>query len=412
LALQELLSSINYFSILMGTALSKDTILIIDDDSSNVTSLQAILEDDYAVVTMSDQDAENDITDIGDNAPALIVISSKNRYRSAEQLKENQFTSKIPVLCIAEQIDEWGAASLATQGIVDFIEKPFCAPIVKLRIKHHLTLVQYLYYQEEMLLQHKSRMEETLDVLNAQKEKDFRQAALVHTGRLASLGEMATSMAHEISQPLNVISIAIQGWQLLDERDLLDNERVLKTIPVLLNNVERISFLIDHVRTLGHCSRENREINICDVLKNTLSLCRKQLDNAGVFVESQISEDIPPVFAVESEIEQVALNLLSNSRCALESQKGSMESDPHIKVSCYVEGNMVCIEVEDNGGGVNPVDEDKIFDSFFSTKQPGKGTGLGLSICKQIIEKYRGSLTLHNSPGHGAMLKVALPRVV
>lgn len=396
----------------MGTALSKDTILIIDDDISNITSLQRILEDDYAVVTMSAQDAENDITDIVDNSPALVVMSTQNRYQLAEQLKENKLTSKIPILSIAEQIDEVEAARLATEGIVDFIEKPFSAPIVKLRIKHHLTLAQYLYYQEEMLLQHKSRMKETLDVLNAQKEKDFRQAALVHTGRLASLGEMATSMAHEISQPLNVISIAIQGWQLLDERNLLDNERVLKTIPDLLNNVERISFLIDHVRTLGHCSRENSEINICDVLKNTLSLCRKQLDNAGIFVESQISEDTPPVFAVESEIEQVALNLLSNSRCALESQKGSMEPDPNIKVSCYAEGNMVCIEVEDNGGGVNPADEDKIFDSFFSTKEPGKGTGLGLSICKQIIEKYSGSLTLHNTPGDGVRFKVALPRIV
>jgi C4-dicarboxylate-specific signal transduction histidine kinase len=396
----------------MGPTLSKDTILIIDDDISNINSLQSILEDEYAVVTMSAQDAENDITDIVDNFPALIVISTQNRFQLVEQFNENKLTSRIPILCIAEQIDEVEAARLATEGIVDFIEKPFSSPIVKLRIKNHLTFAQYLYYQEEMLLQHKSRMKETLDVLNAQKEKDFRQAALVHTGRLASLGEMATSMAHEISQPLNVISIAIQGWQLLDERDLLDNERVLKTIPVLLNNVERISFLIDHVRTLGHCSRENREINICDVLKNTLSLCRKQLDNAGIFVESQISEDLPPVFAVESEVEQVALNLLSNSRCALEAHKGSMESDPHIKVSCYAEGGMVCIEIEDNGGGVNPADEDKIFNPFFSTKEPGKGTGLGLSICKQIIEKYRGSLTLHNTPGDGVRFKVALPKVI
>jgi len=392
--------------------LSKDTILIIDDDISNVTSLQKIIEDDYEVVTMSDQDAENDITDIVDCLPALIVMSTQNRYQLAEQLNENKLTSKIPLLAITEQIDEVEATRLTTEGIVDFLEKPFSAPIVKLRIKHNLTLSQYLHYQEEMLLQHKSRMKETLDVLDAQKEKDFRQAALVHAGRLASLGEMATSMAHEISQPLNVISIAIQGWQLLDERNLLDNDRVLKTIPVLLNNVERISFLIDHVRTLGHCSRENREINICDVLKNTLSLCQKQLDNAGIFVESQITEDIPPVFAVESEIEQVALNLLSNSRSALESQKESQESDLHIKVSCYAEGNMVCIEIEDNGGGVNPVDEDKIFDSFFSTKEPGKGTGLGLSICKQIIEKYRGSLTFHNIPGDGVIFKVALPRIV
>ena len=392
--------------------MSKNTILIVDDDISNVTSLQRILEEDYTIITMSDQDAENDITDIVDNSPSLIVMSTHNQYQLAEQLKGNELTSKIPILCIVEQIDEGEAAGLAIEGIADFIEKPFIAPIVKLRIKHNLALAQYQYHQEEILLQHKSRMRETLDVLNARKEKDFRQAALVHTGRLASLGEMATSMAHEISQPLNVISIAIQGWQLLDERDLLDNKRVLKTIPILLDNVERISFLIDHVRTLGHCTRENREINICDVLRNALSLCRKQLENAGILVESQISEDLPSVYAVESEIEQVALNLLSNARYALESQKESMEPDPQVKISCYRQESMVCIEIEDNGGGVNPGDEDKIFDSFFSTKEPGQGTGLGLSICRQIIEKYRGSLTLYNSPGHGARFKVALPAII
>ena len=396
----------------MDTTLSKNTILIVDDDISNVTSLQRILEEDYTIITMSDQDAENDLTDIVDNFPSLIVMSTHNPYQLAEQLKENELTSKIPIVCIAEQINEGDAAGLASGEIADFIEKPFSTPIVKLRIKQTLALAQYKYHQEEILLQHKSRMRETLDVLNAQKEKDFRQAALVHTGRLASLGEMATSMAHEISQPLNVISIAIQGWQLLDERDLLDNKRVLKTIPILLDNVERIAFLIDHVRTLGHCTRENREINICDVLRNALSLCKKQLENVGILVESQISKDLPSVFAVESEIEQVALNLLSNARCALESQQESMESDPQIKVFCYRQENVVCIEIEDNGGGVNPGDEDKIFDSFFSTKEPGKGTGLGLSICRQIIEKYRGSLTLHNSPGYGARFKVTLPSII
>ena len=219
-------------------------------------------------------------------------------------------------------------------------------------------------------------------------------------------------MAHEISQPLNVISIALQGWQLLDERDLLDNQRVLKTIPDLLSNVERISFLIDHVRTLGHCTRENQEINICDVLKNTLSLSQKQLSNSGISVTSNISANPPSVFAVESEIEQVALNLLSNARYALETQDPSPDFEPQITVSCYEFENMVCFEVEDNGGGVNPTNEDKIFESFFSTKEPGKGTGLGLSICKQIIEKYRGSLTLHNKPGHGARFKVALPKMI
>ena len=387
----------------------KNKILIIKNDTFDVDSLKRTLEEDYAVLVMTDQDADLALQDSDTNSPSAVLIFSEQRDTLCEQFKKNKITAQIPVLYVAENFDEQEVARGIETGASDFLQKPFVNSAVKLRVQHHIALAQYQNQLDELLMQHKSRMKETLDVLYAQKDQDFRQAALVHTGRLASLGEMATSMAHEISQPLNIISIAMQGWQLMADRDILDQTKILKTIPSLLNNVERISFLIDHVRTLGHCTRENREINICDVLQNALSLCKKQFDNSGISINARIEDDLPPVFAVESEIEQVALNLLSNARCVLEMQKGSSGFDPKIVISCYSQGGMVYFDVEDNGGGINPAYEEKIFESFFSTKEPGKGTGLGLSICRQIMERYRGELTLHNMPGQGARFTVSLP---
>lgn len=392
--------------------MQKEKILIIKNAASDVTSLKHMLEEEYTVLLMSDQDAVPALTDLDDSSPSAILIASEHRNNLCEQLKNNEPTSKIPVIYIDDRFDEQGVVIGIEKGASDFIQKPFIGSIVSARIQHHIALAQFQNQFDELLLQHKRRMQETLDVLHAQKEKDFRQASLVHTGRLASLGEMATSMAHEISQPLNVISIAMQGWQLMADRDLLDQRKILKTIPALLNNVERISFLIDHVRTLGHCTRENKEINICDVLQNALSLCKKQFDNSGISIILKIEDDLPPVFAVESEIEQVALNLLSNARCVLEIQKESSGFDPKLIISCYSREGMVCFDVEDNGGGIIPAHEDKIFDSFFSTKEPGKGTGLGLSICRQIMERYSGKLTLYNMPGQGARFTVSLPAMI
>ncbi|MCG2747553.1 MAG: hypothetical protein L6365_08490 [Desulfobulbaceae bacterium] len=148
-------------------------------------------------------------------------------------------------------------------------------------------------------------------------------------------------MAHEINQPLNVISITVQGWQLLHRRGLLTWERYYMTlhdVQVLLDNVSRITRLIDHVRSLGHPPQDIGNFYLQDVVKDALSLCRMQFLNHGITINLDIDDNVPSVKAVQTEFEQVLLNLLSNSRYALAEKKGGCRFRARCQHCCLQQG--------------------------------------------------------------------------
>lgn len=233
----------------------------------------------------------------------------------------------------------------------------------------------------------------------------------IHADRLVSLGEMASAMAHELNQPLTIISVLAQGWKLLGKRGCLSPERVIKDVDRTVENVERLAAVIEHVHVLANMDHRPVEVDINEIVHQALSLCRMQFTAHDIRLETQLTPDLPPVTAVSVELEQVLLNLLSNARYAVKKRK-SREGAAYrasVQIRTTTTGHTVHIFVTDNGGGVEIDNENCIFEPFFTTKNASERSSLGLCIGKLIAERHGGGLTLHNRPGEEATLEFWLP---
>jgi C4-dicarboxylate-specific signal transduction histidine kinase len=248
-------------------------------------------------------------------------------------------------------------------------------------------------------------------LLKAEKDRIAKQSAMIHSGRLSAIGEMAACMAHEIGNPLNAISIILQKWEMRLNNDKLDAEIIKKDINELKGNVERITRLTSQIRTFGRARENMTRTDANTVIQEALSLCRIQHHNEKIKLEENYEKDLPKVTVIPAELEQVFLNLLSNAFYSLDSMPEKKDCTPTVTISINSAADRVNILISDNGGGV-PEDQAKfIFDPFYTTKPSSKGTGLGLSISKDIMEKFHGGLVLHNKPGESATFEAWLPIV-
>lgn len=392
----------------------KETILIVDDFPATIKMLVHKLQEEYNVVTATSGPQALEL--INALPPDLILLDIMmpimDGYELCRILKAHEVYNTIPIIFITAKTEEEDETKGLALGAVDYLVKPVSTAIVQVRVRTHLELKRHREQLEKMVDERIMELNNTLKLLHAKEDSEFRQAAQIHNDRLAAMGEMATSMAHEINQPLNVISVTAQSWQLLHRRGGLTMKKVLDDCAIVVENVKRITRLIDHVRTLGQTSQEISDVDFGNVVKDSLSMSRMQLLEDGISVDLDIDKSIAPIQTVKSEIGQVVLNLLSNARFVLaEKKEKDPDFHPLIKISLTENHDTICLAIEDNGGGVDPMVEKNIFNPFFTTKPAGQGTGLGLSISKKIMRKYDGKLTMKNNVGHGARFEMTLPKV-
>ena len=248
--------------------------------------------------------------------------------------------------------------------------------------------------------------------LAARKEIELRQDIREHGGRMASLGEMASAMAHEMGQPLSVISITAQTWEMLHKQGKLELKKVVEDIGQIKRNVKRMTRQLDHIRMLSHPSGVVDNLPINRVINDALSLSRTQLKNHGISLLEEMPAESPLVKADGSMLEQVFINLFTNARYSLEAEKNKNSGfNPRLKVKIVSENDTVRIIVDDNGEGVPEHIRAKIFMPFFTTKPTAKGSGQGLHISRRIMKKFKGELKLLDKKEEGARFQVTLPLV-
>jgi C4-dicarboxylate-specific signal transduction histidine kinase len=240
-----------------------------------------------------------------------------------------------------------------------------------------------------------------------QRERDLRekQEQLVQAGKLATLGELTTGVAHELNNPLNNIGLLIGNVIDLIEYDQVDHERMLRDLRMATQQVRKATEIISHLRTFGRAAPVSREpVSLNETVQSALSLLHEQLRLREIELELDLSPDEPVVIANPIQLEQVFLNLVTNARDALADAPRKL-----IGVSTRVERSMGRTIVRDSGKGIPPGMERRIFDPFFTTKEVGKGTGLGLSITYGIIRDHDGTISVENYPGEGACFTVDVP---
>jgi C4-dicarboxylate-specific signal transduction histidine kinase len=238
------------------------------------------------------------------------------------------------------------------------------------------------------------------------REQDLRekQEQLVQAGKLATLGELTTGVAHELNNPLNNIGLFVGNAIDLLRLGQPDTDRMLADLSNALHQVRTATEIITHLRTFGRAATVTRErVFLNQVIERALSLLQEQLRLRQIAVRLHLQSPEPVVVGNPIQLEQVFLNLLTNARDAL---AGMPTRD--ITIRSEVRANQILVTVSDTGPGIPKGLEQRIFDPFFTTKEVGQGTGLGLSITYSILKEHGG--TIEVVPGRsGATFEIRLP---
>jgi two-component system, LuxR family, sensor kinase FixL len=240
-------------------------------------------------------------------------------------------------------------------------------------------------------------------------EEALQQAELAHVTRVATLGELAASIAHEINQPLAAIiadANACLNWLAADRPDL---DSVRRTLAAIVKDSDRAAEVITRIR--AHLSRSSVAYEPCDlarVIREVHPLIRPELGRHGITLEMSLATDVPAVMGDRIQLQQVLLNLLMN---AAEAVREVPPQRRRLVVRSTVEdrddGPWAVVAVEDAGVGFREDEVARLFEAFYTTKP--SGLGMGLSISRSIIDSHRGRLWATANAGHGATFHLALP---
>jgi histidine kinase len=233
---------------------------------------------------------------------------------------------------------------------------------------------------------------------------------LIQAGKMATLGEMATGVAHELNQPLSVIKTASSFIsRKLKKNEIIDREILNTLSEEIESHVDRASKITNHMRLFGRKSVFSKEpVNINETLKRAFDIFSQQLKLREIAVKWELEENLPLILADPVRLEQVFINLLINARDAIVTRAETQEEGipRQITITTSSSEGMVTAGISDTGTGIPAELVDKIFEPFYTTKKVGEGTGLGLSISYGIIRESGGDISVKNNPQGGAVFSL------
>lgn len=243
------------------------------------------------------------------------------------------------------------------------------------------------------------------------EDRKRSELQLIQASKLATLGEMAASMAHELGQPLNIIRIVSDDALAQSAERELDRAAETKFFHTIADQAARMGQIIEHMRVFSRDDNLQQEVfDVVGVLNAAAELMGAQLAAHGIALRLELPARPLPILGNRTQLEQVVFNLITNARDAIEDQAagplGSVRGC--ISLGADVQGAMVVLRVGDDGPGIPAGALPHIFEPFFTTKPAGKGTGLGLAISQRIIQRMGGWMEAANA-GPGAEFRLALP---
>ncbi|MEA3434861.1 MAG: ATP-binding protein [Thermodesulfobacteriota bacterium] len=245
-------------------------------------------------------------------------------------------------------------------------------------------------------------------IVLADREKEMMNKQVIETGKLASVGELAAGIAHEINNPV-AIMVEEAGWigDLLEEEEFGESEnldefqRALKQINTQGKRCKEITHkLLSFARKTDS---RIQAVSVNELIEDVVGLSAQRAKYSNVELLTNLQDDLPAIQASLSEMQQVFLNLINNALDEMEKDGGTIE------MISKMEDSQVIVDIADTGPGIPRANLARIFDPFFTTKPVGKGTGLGLSICYGIINKMGGEIDVRSSVGLGTTFSIRIP---
>ena len=251
------------------------------------------------------------------------------------------------------------------------------------------------------LVDKEGRITHVVQLIQEITDQKAAQARMLRAGQLAAVGELAGQVAHEVNNPIAIISTKAR---------LLLSDHAEDLTPHTARELEKIVHLADRVARiaqglLSYCrpsvaSRMPLDAGI--PMRRALAMIEQRAAHAGIAIEDRVPPELPPVNVNAQEVEQVFLNLFLNALDA-------MPDGGTLRLTGETDGEALCLCVEDTGTGMPEAVRRRIFEPFFTTKPEGKGTGLGLSICHGLIQHSGGHIDVESAPGAGTRIKIYLP---
>lgn len=385
-------------------------ILLVDDQPENLLVSEAILASpEYHVVKATSGEAA--LQCVMEHDFAVIVLDVQmpglDGLETARLIKKREQSQHLPIIFLTGTELEREFTGYA-MGAVDYLIKPV-HPVV---LKSKIAVFAELYRQKERLAVWNETLEQrvaerTAEILRKDEELRTISQQLWQASKLATMGELGASIAHELNNPLATVSLSIES---LLTQTLPDDPR-RRTLEVIEQEVERMGDLVANL--LQFSRRSQAQISSLDLraeIERTLELIHYHLRNHRITIAREFAPDVPLVLADRQQLRQLFLNLFTNASDAmptggtltirLSTMSNSTEEKPEVAV---------VIEVSDTGVGIPAEDLPKVMAPFFTTKPEGKGTGLGLPICRRIMQEHYGLFDIISEVGKGTTARMVLP---
>ncbi len=240
------------------------------------------------------------------------------------------------------------------------------------------------------------------------KQLGLAESKLIQSDKLASLGQLAASVAHEINNPISgVLNLSMLMQRIITD-DGIPPQRIndfRKYLHSISTETARVGHIVSDLLSFSRRSSPQRAtVDLNQIVGNTISLISHKLEMANVQLDLWLDQDLPPIPCDRSQMQQVVINLVMNSAEAI-------GSDGRISLRTRMnrDHDRIVLEVEDSGPGIQPTIIAHIFDPFFTTKEEGKGVGLGLAVVYGIIDAHEGTIDASSPLGKGAIFRVTLP---
>ena len=249
-------------------------------------------------------------------------------------------------------------------------------------------------------------------ILRDVTEQKEMQMQLMHTSKLATVGQMAAGLAHEMNQPLNVVRMAADNALIRMEKGSVDPDYLREKLELIGNQAEKVGKMILHLRVFARTEAPDlKPFNPIESVRSAVHLMDLRVKLANISLDIDLPERCGSVLGHVNQLEQVIINLLVNAHDAILDHPGTTDGKiGHINLSLAEDerSGAVVIKVNDTGGGIPHDIRDRVFDPFFTTKDVGQGTGLGLSICSTTIAEMKGRIEIGDT-AKGTEMIVTLP---
>jgi len=368
--------------------MNKFTVLLLDDVEENLYSLRLMIEDNFddinILTSLSAQDA---MALLMENSVDLILsdiqMPEVDGFQFAEYIKGVEKTKDIPIIFITGIYDKSEYQKRGYDlGAVEYISKPIDDVLLSSKLKVYIDLFESLKQNEEELIK--------------------KNEMLIHQSKMATIGEMIGVIAHQLKQPLNIMSLYCNDVKESYKYDEVDDEFIEKFHKKTKEQITFMSETIDGFTDFFNPKKIKKVFLLKDSITKILKILNKHLESNNINIEMNIGEE--EVFGVDSELEQVILNIITNSKDAFNDRK---IENRNIKINSLEKGKYTILMIEDNAGGIKEEDIENIFDPYFTTKD--YGTGIGLYMVKLVIKSsFTGDLKLQNTE-NGVKFIIALP---